>query len=243
MKCLPGVFEITELRSEASSRLDCMRVCVCVCVCVCVWHSLSKNLELLETRHPWMNERIAWNSACASPGRLPGVCSSWKPCPENENFEKQYFLEKIGTEISPAEDGAPHTPPGLDPGSRLWFACFLCGQGVAIVCAGLLGQGRVQDLEAFRRVLEDICDGNLCKWCPATLIHMGLAIDDMRHRFNCRLNSFSKFVLISEILAWMRCRDCHHFLCGARVLQRLFVSSEIGLFLRVGRTFPLAVSL
>ena len=53
-----------------------------------------------------------------------------------------------------------------------------------------LGQGLVQDLEAFRRVLQDIGDGNLCGWCPATLIHMGLAIDDMRHFFTW-ITSFS----------------------------------------------------
>ena len=103
----------------------------------CMWHSLSKNLELLETRHAWMFERIAWNSACASPGMLPGVCFWWKLCPENENFENQYFLEKIWTEISPAEDGAPHRPPGLDPGvSMSWEHVSDCAQahGVMQIC-------------------------------------------------------------------------------------------------------------
>ena len=41
----------------------------------------------------------------------------------------------------------------------------------------------------------------------------------------------------------MRCRDCHHFLCCARVLKSLFVFSEFGFFLGVGRTLPLPISL
>ena len=118
-----------------------------------MWHSLSKNLELLETRHASMNERIASNSACASLGMLL--------CPENDNFEKQYFLEKkFARRFSPDADGASRRPPRLDPGRRFWFACFFYGQGRTIVCAGLLWQGFVQDLHAFRGVPQDSCEGN-----------------------------------------------------------------------------------
>ena len=107
-----------------------------------MWHSLSKNLELLETRHASMHERIASNSACASLGMLPGFFW-WKFCPENENFEKQYFLGKNSAQrFSPDAVGASRRPPRLDPGRRFWFACFSYGQDRTIVCAGLLWQGR-----------------------------------------------------------------------------------------------------
>ena len=123
---------------------------------------------------------------------------------------------------------------------------FVSGQGLTIVCAGLLGQGLVQDLEAFRRVLQDICDGNLCEWCPATLVHMGRAIDDMRHFFffltellrfqnlysrNSYTNALSR---LSSLFVLCSCP--WELLCIQRVRYLIF-------FLGVGRTLPLPISL
>ena len=132
---------------------------------------------------PWCPSRSSWlwcfSCACGKTGHLSANCPElelglrisgnasrsflflrWL-CPEKGGpvfYTKQHFLDRNSDRRSYPDAGAgQRTRPTLDPGRGFWLVTLSHRQDRIIARTGLLGQGFVQDRNAFGSVLQDSC--------------------------------------------------------------------------------------